>query len=577
MKKLLLFTISILITANCFSQSPAYLWVKGTGGTGSDEARCVATDANGNIIVTGRFYSSTIAFGTTTLTNSGFDDMFIVKYDPSGNVLWAKNQDAGGTGGGNGLSVVADAGGNVILTGYFYDSTITFGTTTLTNLGSADIIVVKYDPNGNVLWAKQQDAGGNDEDVTNTITADADGNIIITGGFLSNSITFGTTTLTNGDSISRTRDIFIVKYDPNGNVLWAKQQDAGGSNADNAWGVAADASGNLFVTGHFFSPTMTFGTTTLTNADSSNTNNDMFIVKYDSTGNVLWAKQQDAGGSNSEAGRSVSVDASGNLIVTGSFNSPTITFGATTLTNAGSSDIFIVKYDSNGNVLWAKQQDGGGTGADAALSIAADANENVLVTGSFVSPTITFGTTTLTNASSSNIYSDIFIVKYDPNGNVLWAKKQTSGGSLNDVANSVATDAGGNIIVAGSYSARPAISRPRPSPAITITFGTTVLGASTGISGVNQNIFIAKLDGTTTGIENNTMNNEVSVYPNPTTGFLLLSNNYNITLSDLTGKIITKEQNANAIDISNQPAGMYFLLLTDNKGKPVQRSKVTKE
>ena len=577
MKKLLLFGISIVLSTNCFSQSANYLWAIGPGGTGSDEARCVATDINGNIIVTGRFYSSTITFGTTTLNNAGFDDMFIVKYDPTGNVLWAKNQDAGGTGGGNGLSVVADAGGNVILTGYFYDSTITFGATTLTNLGSADIIVVKYDPNGNVLWAKQQDAGGNDEDVTNTITADADGNIIITGGFLSDSITFGTSTLTNRDSIGRTRDIFIVKYDPSGNVLWAKQQDAGGSNADNAWGVAADASGNLFVTGHFYSPTMTFGTTTLTNADSSNTNNDMFIVKYDSNGNVLWAKQQDAGGSSSEAGRGVVVDANGSIILTGNFSSPTITFGTTTLTTAGSADIFILKYDPNGNVLWAKQQDAGGTGVDDALSIAVDASDNVLVTGSFVSPTITFGTTTLTNATSSNIYTDIFIVKYDANGNNLWAIKQTSGGSLNDVAKSVATDADGNIIVAGFYTGRPSIGRPRPVPPITITFGTTVLSATTGISGVNQNIFVAKLDGTITGIENNTLNNEVSVYPNPTTGLLFLSNNYDVTVTDLTGRLITKEQNTNAIDIVNQPAGMYFLLLTNNKGQIVQRSKVVKE
>ncbi|MBI3502643.1 MAG: SBBP repeat-containing protein, partial [Bacteroidetes bacterium] len=137
MKKIFLLTSAILhLTSYIVSaQSPAYLWAQHAGGTSYDEGRSIATDANGNVLVTGIFQSSTITFGTTTLTNAnaGYPDIFIVKYDASGNVLWAKS--AGGTSADYGYGIAADANGNVLVTGYFLSPAITFGTTTLTNAG----------------------------------------------------------------------------------------------------------------------------------------------------------------------------------------------------------------------------------------------------------------------------------------------------------------------------------------------------------------------------------------------------------------------------------------------------------
>ena len=192
------------------------------------------------------------------------------------------------------------------------------------------------------------------------------------------------------------------------NCLWAKS--AGGTDVDYGRSVTTDASGNVYVMGYFYSPTITFGTTTLTNAGTTGYS-DMFIAKYDAAGNVLWAKS--AVGIDSDRGYSVTTDASGNVYVTGSFDSPTITFGTTTLTNAGTtgySDMFIAKYDAAGNVLWAKSE--GSTSYDEGYSVATDASGNVYVMGYFYSPTITFGTTTLTNAGSV----DMFIAKYDGTG-----------------------------------------------------------------------------------------------------------------------------------------------------------------
>src|SRR6185437_4146300 len=176
-----------------------------------------------------------------------------------------------------------------------------------------------------------------------------------------------------------------------GTVLWAKS--AGGGGNDNGYSVSTDAAGNAFMIGYLFSPAITFGTYTLTNAGAVN----MFLVKYDANGNVLWAKK--AGGTSNDFGNSVATDAIGNSFVTGSFQSPSITFDTYTLTNTSGVHVFIAKYDANGNTLWAKNS--GGTNG-AGNSIGTDAIGNVFVTGRFSSPTITFGTYTLNNAGTYN-------------------------------------------------------------------------------------------------------------------------------------------------------------------------------
>lgn len=305
------------------------LWAKSAGGTNWDTGTGVTTDTSGNAIITGYFASSSMTFGTTTLSTTSpiTNDIYLVKYDAGGNVLWARSD--GGSSNDNVFSVSADASGNIFVTGYFISPSITFGTTILTQSGPADYFLVKYDTGGNVLWAK--DAGGSDFEAGYSVCTDTGGNILVTGSFLSSSVTFGTTTLTN----TGTSTIFLVKYDQGGNVLWAKSE--GGSTSDVAYGVYADASGDILLAGALKSPTITFGTTTLTNVGIS----DVFIVKYTSAGNVIWAKS--AGGTLDDECNSVAADASGNIFITGFFRDPSIAFGTTTLTCAGGLDFFLAK------------------------------------------------------------------------------------------------------------------------------------------------------------------------------------------------------------------------------------------
>lgn len=282
----------------------------------------------------------------------------------------------------------------------------------------------------------------------------------VSGYYTSDSLVIGTVTLQNaGLSFS---DMFLAKYDSSGNFLWA--QRAGGSMNDRGISVTTDIAGNVYLTGYFYSPTITFGTYTFTNAGNVG---DIFIVKYDPSGNVLWATKEGSAGL--EIPYAIHVDATGNITVAGRFSSSSITFGTTTLRQAGSMDIFVVKYSAAGNVLWAAGAGGGGN--DEAYSIDGDGSGNIYVAGHFNGSAL-FGTIPLISTSG---FADAFLAKYDSSGTLIWAKK--AGGNGDDRANAVSVDASGNSYVAGFFSND------------SISFGSLILPNAPG-----DNSFVAKYD-----------------------------------------------------------------------------------
>ncbi|MCB0543503.1 MAG: tail fiber domain-containing protein [Saprospiraceae bacterium] len=364
------------------------LWAIAGGGSGSDAGAGIATDALGYVYVTG-WFSNTATFGSQSVASSGEEDVFVAKYDAAGNVMWVVS--AGGANEDFGLDIATEAGGNVNISGFF-QGTATFGSQTLTGSGQEDVFTAKFDAVGNVLWVAS--GGGSSQDYGNSLVADASGNVYVTGWF-TNAATFGSQTLTSAGS----RDVFVVKYDPAGNVLWAA--DGGGTSNDLGQGITADAAGNVYVTGSF-QGTATFGSQTATSTGVE----DVFIAKYDAAGNVVWVAG--AGGANTEIGNSIAMDAAGNAYVTGNF-SGTTSLGSQNLSSMGSYDVFAFKADATGNILWAVG--GGGPNSDSGTGIVADAAGKVYVTGHFQGTAI-FGSRTLTSAGSF----DMFVIQYTSDG-----------------------------------------------------------------------------------------------------------------------------------------------------------------
>jgi len=331
-------------------------------------------------------------------------------------------------------SVAVDDSGNVLVTGWF-SGTVDLGGGLLVGEGLEDIFIGKFGPSGNHIWSQR--FGGfyttpDGDQRGEGITVDISGNVIATGRFRGTA-DFGGGPLTSAGA----QDIFVAKFDAAGNHLWSKRFGDGAQEAGE--GVVVDASGNVVVTGYFHS-TVDFGGGTLTSAGST----DIFLAKFDSAGNHLWSKR--FGDVDTQYPTSAAIDGSGNVILTGEL-SGTVDFGGGTLTSAGSSDIFVAKFEASGNHFWSKRFGDGQW--QIGNSVTADASGNVVVTGRF-KDTVDFGGGPLTAAGPTlNATDDIFVAKFDPNGNHLWSKR--FGDDHNQCGSSVAVDGSGNVIVTGWF------------------------------------------------------------------------------------------------------------------------------
>lgn len=478
---------------------PSWQWAQTGTCTTNDNGSSVATDNSGNVYTTGYFFGSNFTFSSTTLINAGNYDAYITKHDFSGNFLWARS--IGGAFDDVANAIVCDNAGNVFVTGYYTSSTLTIGAFTLTNMGGTDAFVAKFDPNGNVMWARN--FGDNMIEEPYGIASDGN-NIFVTGQFQSNIINFGTGTLTcNGGG-----DVFTAKYDNNGNEIWAK--GFGDTGLDIGYDIAVTPANDIYVTGSFRSTNLAFGTYSLTNMGGS----DYFIIRYDASGNEIWAKGE--GGNFDDAGTSIT-GKSGALYTTGYFRSTNINFGAATYTNASptNADIFVVHYNTAGSEVWSRTF--GGNLDDIPYGVVNDGSGLIFIGGHIHSSSVAFDTYTL-NCSG---VGDAFMAKINYTGSVMWAENQ--GGINDDGINDITSDQLFNIYATGFYNSS------------SINFNTYTLN-----NNGSSDLCLAKLFSPPSGItETEKLRQEISLYPNPASSGFTIKNvqpNSTIKLFDLNGK-----------------------------------------
>ena len=517
MRNLLFYCSIVLIAISGKIYAQTWDWARTPGGNGADGGAGVATDARGNVFMTGSFGSSTIAFGSTTLTNMGLTDVYLVKYDRLGTVIWARG--SGGTRDEYAIKVATDAAGDAIITGYFQSDSITFGTVTLHNgnPGAIDnMFVVKYDSSGNVLWARS--SGDVYNDMGAGVATDASGNVIVIGNFYGPDIVLGNDTLLNSGTLPNP-DAFIVKYDAAGNQLWA--QSAGGSQSDKLYGIATDDTGNIYVTGATFSPSFVIGGDTMISPGGCRT----VTAKMDGSGHLKWASESMSADNIQSHG--IAIDAAGNAYITGAFIGDSVTIGPVTLFNDSafySTDMFLVKYDGSGNVVWAKRA--GEPQSAAGTGIVVDHNNNIYVTGSFYSPHISFGPDTLTDDTANYGYN-MFVARYDAYGNSTWGSCALGTASSNSAG--IAMDDSGALYMCGHYSVAP------------IIFGTTISGVPDSLDA-----FLVKLTPpVVTSVKDVTTNsNNMQVYPVPANDvvkIILGGTGYSvISICDLAGREVIR-------------------------------------
>lgn len=550
MIKSLLAIIFVSIAFGFHSQN--LIWAKSFGGYGSDKGNALAIDGNGNVYTAGSF-EGVVDFdpgaGTTTLSSLGLKDVFVTKSDASGNFIWAKS--LGGSSQDEALGIAIDVFGGVYLTGFF-NAIVDFdpgaGTNLLGSNGNADAFILKLDGSGNFVWVNPVGAGA--DDVGNEIAIDASGDVIVAGSFqnvvdFNQSAAFDTLT-----SFGQT-DIFVAKYNPSGNFVWAKKM--GGASADLVSAMTLGGGGNVFITG-LFSGTADFDPSSFTYTLNA-IGNDIFIAKLDVLGNFYWSQQITGNPSGNRTAKAIASDGNGNIYTAGSFNN-VVDFDSSpataTLSSAGlNDDVFVLKINSSGNFVWVKQI--GAASTESANGMDVDAVGNVYLNGSFLGTVDFDPSADLHNFSSSSApKTDIFILKLSTAGNYVWAA--ALGGIENDIGNKIKVDAAGKVYATGIFQFNADMD-----PSTSVTYIT---------SNGNNDVFVIKLNQNplpSTNLIENELNDSFSVFPNPTKDVLKIDIAFPLnllSLTDINGTLMISASHSNQIDISALRPGIYFLKIS---------------
>jgi hypothetical protein len=555
--KLLKYFLFIISQINIWSASAqTFEWANSAGGNLGDIGNGIAMDNSKNLYVTGSFMDSAYFNNSLLIANPlpYNSDIFLAKYSSSGQLIWTKQAGGIGTQESYGIDVQNNS---IYVAGVFCGGSSNFDTFHINSSAGCAAFLAKYDTSGNCIWVRQ--GIGNNYSSMQSVCAFEDGSINVIGNFEDSILLTGISNSILLNTVDQSPGIFLAKYDNNGELIWAKK--AGGlcnypcgnngqpRNTLLAKSISKDKSGNCFITGNF-TGTVSFNSSIISCASTGGIENwNVFLAKYDSNGNLMLLQQY--GGLNYDDPNGLKVDSSGNIYLIGRFDNTT-TFQTTTL-NCNIFDMFLCKLDDSGNVLWVKQ---------GAISIGGEGyaldftnNEDLILSGRFKG-NLNFGEGSVSLNSNKG---DAFIAKITKNGNIVWALKtnqQTSGGKAG--GKSIVTDMQGNAFATGYFE------------------GQTEFGHTT-YTGKFNDIFIAKISGPYVGIKKlSPALTSVNVFPNPTSGIILIDsrnqNVLNIKVFNSLGEVVYElNGNVSFMALSQFDPGTYFIRITTDTAIEVKK------
>lgn len=422
--------VSVIFLLYNSVSAQTFEWANKSNATIITTGSAIASDDKGNSYVTGSFFGK-ITFGDFVLNAQG-RDVYVVKYDPLGKAIWATK--AGGDADDFGNAIGVDKDGNCYVAGAFVH-TLYIGSEILTSHGQHDMFIAKYNTKGELLWCRN--AGGHYGDHGMALTVDRSGNCCV-AGFFKDTMLFGSDKMIAGKGLGQF-DLFLAKYDNKGSLLWANATAGTNYQTQNeGLAITSDTKGMIYLTGYYLSEA-NFGEKKLANRGSF----AFFFAKYDSDGKNILVKFADNSGSQI-IGKGIAIDKKGNTYIAGTFNN-SATFDSITISakNLGYPEMFLAKYDMNGNIAWVRKS--GGFNEKRIYDAAIDPDGNPYVIGTFRDTAI-FAPITLSGIAAESI----FLVKYDPMGIPKWTKQIGRHGVL--LGKGISVDRLGNVFITGNFT-----------------------------------------------------------------------------------------------------------------------------
>jgi|GEM_PF-1694770 len=482
------------------------------------ESATVIVNGPGTAIFVGGIYDDSFDWDGTTVANLGQDDLFLGCLDSETNV-WKWKLTAGSVLDDAWARLTVDEAGNLICVGVFWVE-MNFGGIPLKNeVGAKSIFVAKINPDGDILWARSFDGSALKE--VRGVDTDRMGNIYLTGYFR-DEIYFGDTTLIASGETA----VFVTKLEETGKPEWARQ--FGGRNDTRGIGIGTIDGNEIAVVG-YYNDTTYFDNFSL---PAKTFDRDIFVLGLDSIGNTRWAKR--AGGVFDEEPLDIKVGSNHEIWITGYLVGVlTLEEGFSIQSTNATSDLLLLQYSRAGKPVIATTF--GGT--SPAQSKGIDLSDNEVILGGVYKGNINLPD----NLPTADDHEAGFVGAFDRNGQPLWARSIQSDAAV--FVNGVIKK-NEKIWIIGSYQ------------------GTLMAGAQSLPNEGGFDAFIASLSLPPTSTYSPTSPIKLRVFPNPVSDTLFLEGRGNlqaVSLEDTAGKVVYKGQHPSQIEVSNLPAGVYFL------------------
>jgi len=529
MKSLITLFAFLLCAFSAFSQDPSIIWQKTIGGSLDDTGNAFELTSDGGYIL-GGFSSSNIS-GEKTENSNGQIDLWLVKIDASGNIMWQNT--IGGSGDDFLISIKQTSDGGYIV-GASSDSNIS-GDKTENSRGGLDYWILKLDSSGNIVWQKTY--GGAQPEFETYVVETTDGGYFV-GGYSDSDVSGDKTDPTNGQ-----RDYWALKLNSTGAIVW--QNSIGGSLVDRPQMAFQAADGGYVMGGYSFSGIS--GDKTQANQGVT----DNWIVKLDSNGNVLWDKSY--GGSDSDVLRNLIQTADGGYLA-GGYSKSNIS-GDKTENSRGDYDYWILKLDGSGNLVWQKTI--GGSGTDYLRDLKQLADGSYIVVG--------YSTSNISGdkTQNSNGGYDYWLVKLDTSGNII--SQNSIGGSADESAPYILQMTDGNFAMFCSSLSN-------------------ISGDKSENGRGGDDYWVFKTTPEILGVSKNTFGPSLSAYPNPTNGRFTINlgesfSESSVIITNMLGQLVFSStyKNTQILDVEiNGAAGVYLATVKTPEGKQATL-KISKE